>query len=114
MSVSAEALSLGDEVGSPSYRFSAEFQDKIAALSIRDNSFRRRTEGLIRPDYFENMKSAILVAIVDDYWAKYREVPGSVSVWTELLSEEIKSERRVRKDIQAEIIGELKRLLKCP
>lgn len=60
----------------PHYLFDAEFQQKIAALVIRDTPFAQLTDGLIRPEYFENGAFSALVKIATEYYSKYKKAPG--------------------------------------
>lgn len=57
------------------FDFDADFQSKIAAHSMRDIEFMRRASHLIRPEYFEDIGEASLVAISLDYFRKYNAVP---------------------------------------
>lgn len=67
------------------YKFDEAFQAKIAALCLRDTPFMQRTEGLVRPEYFENASDAALVNILVRYYAKYRKVPGDTKVMAMLI-----------------------------
>lgn len=104
-----EAQSEGVEHEEGSFEFSNDFQQKIAALSIQDSQFARRTEGLIKPEYFDSEYRAVLVAIAQEHFTKYRSLP-SRSAWVELLKDAIKS-RRVRDDTRSFVVNELKSLL---
>jgi replicative DNA helicase len=72
------------------YEFDAEFQQKIAAMIIRDTSFAQITDGLIRPEYFENSAYAALVKIATDYYAFYKKAPGDKTVLISLIREAIR------------------------
>lgn len=69
---------LVDEAGAeaPRYEFDAAFQQKIAALLLRDTQFAQLTEGLIKPEFFENRAVAGVVAVTLRYIARYRKAPG--------------------------------------
>ncbi|CAB4122199.1 DnaB Replicative DNA helicase [uncultured Caudovirales phage] len=62
------------------YDFDDTFQSKIASLSIRDTSFLQRTDGLVRPEYFENSAEGVLVNIGQRYYQKYKKAPDPVTM----------------------------------
>lgn len=64
------------EEGVAHFDFDAEFQRKIVALAMRDTQFAQLTDGLIRPEYFENAAYATLAKLSTDYFAKYKKAPG--------------------------------------
>lgn len=80
---------LGDE-SAPHYEFDAEFQQKIAALLVRDTPFAQLTDGLIKPEYFESTGCAALVAVVNRYFAKYKKAPGDKVVLASLLRDAVR------------------------
>lgn len=74
-SVAAEtAITEKDDV--PHYEFDLDFQQKIVAMALRDTPFAQLTEGLIRPQFFENAGHAALIRIASTYFAKYKKAPG--------------------------------------
>lgn len=76
------------------YSFDESFQAKIAALCVRDTQFMQRTDGLIRPEYFENITDAAIVNIANRYFSKYKKVPGDKKIFGML----------VRKDVIGKVI----------
>jgi replicative DNA helicase len=94
---SAERESLPTAV----FSFDAAAQTKIAALAVRDVSFGERTEGLLRPEYFENAAEATLVHLTQKYFAKYRRLPDMVTL-TVLIKDGLTA-RLFRKDLMPEI-----------
>lgn len=80
---------LPEEVGSteptPVYEFDGEFQQKIAALLVRDTAFAQLTDGLIKPEYFENSGIAALVSVVNRYFERYKKAPGDKTIIASLL-----------------------------
>jgi replicative DNA helicase len=70
----------------PSYEFDAEVQTEILSCLMFDSDFSRRTEGLIKPAYFENDIERVYVDIALAHFAKYQESPSG-SVWVELVKE---------------------------
>lgn len=84
-----EAL-LSDD-GAPRYEFDADFQQKIAALTLRDTQFAQLTDGLIRPEFFENAAFATLVKVATDYYLRYKKAPADKVVLAALLKEAIRS-----------------------
>ena len=91
--------------------FDLAFQTKIAALSVRDATFRRRIDGLVAPEQFEDVNEAILVSLSGDYWEKYGTLPGTTTVWGELFKDAVKS-KVLRKDVLPNVMTKFKDLLK--
>jgi replicative DNA helicase len=78
------------EEPAPHYEFDEPFQQKIAALTIRDTAFAQLTDGLIRPEYFENTGYAALVRVANDYFAKYKKAPGDRTVLAAIVKDAIR------------------------
>lgn len=95
-----------------SFDFDADFQDKIAGLCVLDETFHRRTEGLILPEYFENQALAAVVHIANEYHRKYRRLPERCE-WAELIKD-AKAEKVIRDDDIPDIVAALKKVLKTP
>ena len=70
----------------PRYEFDLDFQEKIAALTLRDTKFAQLTDGLIRPEYFENAAHAALVATASRYYDKYKKAPGDKTTLASLMN----------------------------
>lgn len=75
----------------PYYEFDGEFQQKIAALTIRDTAFAQLTDGLIRPEFFENSGHAALVKVANGYYAKYKKAPGDKTALKQIIADAIRS-----------------------
>lgn len=93
------------------YEFNKSFQSKIAALAIRDGQFNNRTNGLIRPEYFESAGEAMLVKIALSYYEKYKKIPDR-PVWRELIKDAI-DKKIIRKDLKKEVIEKFSELHKA-
>lgn len=91
------------------FKFDAEFQDKIAALAMRDENFARRTDGLIQPRSFEDEANAKLVEIAQSYYKTYRTVPASIPVWKVVFKEAI-DRKVIRKDFAVDVMAKFKAL----
>lgn len=88
------------------YEFDADFQTKILAMSLRDEAFMARVEGLIEPAYFEEAAHGYLMDFANDHYSKYRQ-PPSVSV----LMNELR-DRKGKKLIKDELMDDLRVVLK--
>lgn len=62
------------------YEFGTEFQTHVLAYLFRDVSFNVRTEGLIKPQYFESEVHGVLAQIATEYYRTYRTVPSKSSL----------------------------------
>lgn len=93
----------------PGYEFDGGFQDKIAALALRDSVFNSRTEGLIKSDYFENQIDGILVKIALDFYDTYKKPPDK-TLWVMVIKDAL-AKKTIRKDLIPEIKDRLGKLL---
>lgn len=101
------------EEGEKGFDFSPEFQTKIAALIVSDETFFRRVDGLVKPEYFENKAEAALVHIAQHYHERYQRLPPSIGDWKELFAD-AKKDRVVREDDLPDIIDAFKKLKRAP
>lgn len=86
---------------SHTYEFDSDFQTKIMALTLRDADFNARVEGLIDPSYFAKTAEAIVVSIVQTFYAKYRSCPTVVGL-TNLVKDAIAG-GQIRKEEISEV-----------
>lgn len=91
------------------FSFDGEFQSCVAAMALRDVDFCIRTDGLIRPEYFENELEGSLFAIWNDYFQTYRMLPANAGVIKEVLKEGI-IHSRIRKDMIPDVKAKLAEL----
>lgn len=87
----AVALPEVEETATPRYEFDADFQQKIVAMTLRDTQFAQLTDGLIRPEFFENSAYAALVRVANGYFAKYKKAPGDKVVLASILKDAIRA-----------------------
>lgn len=87
--------------------FDPEFQEKILAMQVRDAIFARRTEGLIKAEYFDNRADATLANLALKYFEKYKSVPSEPSVFITLFKQAV-SKGRIREDMVEECRDKLK------
>jgi len=100
--IAASMGAIPDEPGMDErFEFDAKFQTKIAALVLKDSQFNLRTEGLIRPEFFENQAEASLVNIGLTYFNKYKRVPDTI-ILLKLIKEAIAA-KSIRKDLLMEV-----------
>lgn len=66
------------------YEFDAAFQQKIVAMALRDEVFAARVENLINPEYLDKDSHSWLIGLVNDHYAKYRQIPSGVVVVNEI------------------------------
>ena len=86
------------------YKFDEPFQAKIAALTMRDIQFVQRTEGLVRPEYFENSAEGAIVHIINRYYERYKKIPGDFVTLVNLIKKD-----KINKIIKSEfapIVGQ--------
>lgn len=83
--LASPAVEIPEEEPAPRYEFDLDFQQKIAALLVRDTQFAQLTDGLIKPDFFENKALAAWVSIANRYFAIYRKAPGDKTTLSALM-----------------------------
>lgn len=106
-----EAPEKSDSEPEVKFDFDEPFQLKIAALLLKDIKFVRRTQGLVKPDYFDNEYVGFLVDCAQQYYDKYNTIASDVAVFAEVLKENFKR-RKIRNDMKAEIVDTYKTLRK--
>lgn len=92
--------------------FDDDFQVKIAAMLIRDESFYRRVGDMIEARHFEDRSLAALVHLANNYHSKYSRLPDSTT-W-KMLIKDAKAEKIIREDEIGMIVDSVKRLFKAP
>lgn len=88
------------------YTFDGEFQTCVVALLTRDVDFCIRTDGLIRPEYFEDDLEASIVAMWLSHFQKYRRLPDNPGVIKEVVKEGIKA-KIIRSDLIPDLTTKL-------
>jgi len=110
MTMETEEIEHEEEEVSSTFEFDGAFQRKIAALLYRDSNFAQRTDGLIKPEYFEDEVDANLVGVALDYISRFRKAPHP-SILATLIKRAI-DERRIRKEVIKDVKGRLKDYLR--
>jgi replicative DNA helicase len=100
-----------EETG-PVYEFDGAFQENIVALTLRDTVFAQRTEGLVKPEYFENVASRAVVQMALDFYAEYKKAPEKSSIPT-IVRDAIAS-KRIRSDMIDPVKEVIGRIFKAP
>lgn len=93
------------------FDFDEDFQDKIAALLVKDVRFARRTQGLVKAQYFDNENIGFLVDCAQDYFHVYGTLPSDVPIFAQVLKDNF-TKRKVRNDVRKEIVEAYKQLRK--
>ena len=93
------------------FDFSPEFQSRVAALLISDETFYRRVDGLVKPEYFESKAEAALVHIAQQYHQRYARLPPTTPDWRELIAD-AKKQKALRDDDIPDIVASYKTLKK--
>lgn len=85
------------EPAEPTYEFDDVFQKKIVSLALRDTVFARRTDGLVKPAFFESEVDQAIVRIAASYYEKYKTAPDIKSIPT-LLRDAVAA-KKISKDL---------------
>lgn len=94
------------------YDFGENIQDELVFHIITDDIFLKRTEGLLSPEYFDNLASATLVSIALEHYDRYR-----VAINLKTLVQEIKDKvasKIIRDDIKDLIKDKLNEVFTSP
>lgn len=89
--------------------FDLAFQEKLVAMQVRDSTFARRTDGLMKPTYFESRADATLFNLAATYHEKYKRAPSDPATFITLLKGAI-SKGTIREDLRAECIEKTRSL----
>lgn len=109
MSSPTLALVPAEEEPKPRYEFDSEFQGKITALMLRDTVFMQRTDGLVAPEFFENLSDAMLVDLSLRYYKKYKKAPGDKGTLVHLVGKD-KADKIIKSEMMPLIIARIKTL----
>lgn len=96
------------EEAKPVFEFDADFQTKIAALTLRDTQFLSRCDGLIQPAHFEDPSEAALASMALRYFKIYKKAPDK-SIHARLIKEDIDN-RIIRRESVESVVGKVKEL----
>ncbi len=94
----------------PMFDFEQDFQDHIVNLMVADETFMRRAGGLVEPGHFEQETQRALMGLTLNYHKRFGELPGSPTVWREVLRGAI-ADKRLPKEMINPVRDELKRAL---
>jgi replicative DNA helicase len=94
------------------FLFDSHFQTKIAALLVRDNEFMARTDGLVRPEYFEDASQATLVDFALNYYTKYKRLPADKTIYGSLFRTAVEN-RLIKPELLKAVIEQLNLLVKA-
>lgn len=81
--------------------FDTDFQAKIVAMLVRDSTFARRTEGLIKPSYFDSRAHGFIANLALAYFSKYKRAIAEVHIINMMLVA-AKRSGRLRDDVAEE------------
>lgn len=93
-----------------SFDFDLDFQTKIAALFTRDTAFAQRTVDLIKPEYFTEEATGIVVRFVSDHIRTYRAVPD-IKIITTILKD-LLDRKVIRPDMKDPVKDAIKAIYK--
>lgn len=82
------------------YNFGESIQDELTYNVITDTNFVRRVDGLVKPEYFDNLANGVLIDIAINHFHKYKQ-----AIQIKSLAEELKE--RVAKKILREDIKDI-------
>ena len=103
----AEATPIDEVV---KFEFDDAFQSRVAMHAVRNLDFVRKTAHLLKPEYFENVGEAAMVALSLDYYKQYQSVP-TPTVATALMREAIIN-KVIRSDVKPIAVEAFKLIFK--
>jgi replicative DNA helicase len=90
--------------------FDEDFKNKVLALSLRDESFCERVDGLIDPSLFDDEPSKYVLNIAQAHYRKYNQPPSPVAV-SHVFNED-KANGIIRKELHSVVASKFKMLYK--
>ena len=111
ISATIEPIAVEEKAAFMPFDFDAEFQSKVAALTLRDDEFLRRTAHILRPEFFENVGEATLVSLALAHFQKYSCAPDPTSLVLSI--KEAATKKLIRRDILPVIVEARKELIAC-
>jgi replicative DNA helicase len=90
--------------------FDDDFKNKVLALSLRDNNFCERVDGLIKPELFDNEYDKYILSLAQAHYQKYGQPPSAVSISHTYAND--KKNGVVRTELQSLISSKFKQLYK--
>lgn len=93
------------------FDFGGDFQSQVAALLLKDSGFHRRTDGSLKPSYFENEIEACVASVWIDYFHKYKSTPKTGAAVKQLIVDAFK-DNKVPKTMREQFPKVVKKLLK--
>lgn len=89
------------------YKFDEAFQSKIVAMCLRDTGFMQRVDGLVKPEYFENLSEAAIVNIASRYYERYKKCPGDLTTISNLIKHDV-IHKVIKKELAATMWASIK------
>lgn len=83
------------------YNFGESIQDELTYNIITDTNFMRRIDGLVKPEYFDNVSNGIIVDIALAHFKKYKQAIQIKSLVQELKE---KSDKKIIRDDIKDIV----------
>jgi replicative DNA helicase len=96
----------GESPGDTPFEFDEAFQERVAALTVRDSQFMTTTRHLIKPEYFEDVGDAAMVNMVCRFWDRFKAVPDKV-VMAQLIKDDVAA-GIVRKELVPRVVEKFK------
>ena len=90
--------------------FDEDFKNKVLALTLRDESFCERVDGLIDPSLFDDEASKYVLSVAQAHYKKYNQPPSPVAV-SHVFNED-KANGIVRKELHSVVASKFKQLYK--
>lgn len=90
------------------FEFDEDFQNTLAALSLRDVHFMQRTVNVLQGKHFSNIHNRILVTTAIEFFQKYKSVPSSAALAFEL-KRQIQN-KRIRKESVPDLREHIKKV----
>lgn len=90
--------------------FDSDFRQKVLSLSLRDNNFCERVDGLIKPELFDDEISKYILSLAQSHYHKYNQAPSPVAISHNFSQD--KKNNVVRKELHSSITCRLRDLYK--
>lgn len=94
---------------STTFDFDEEFQQQILALMLRDKTFLKRCNHLIRPDYFELLTDKLIAKLIGEHFTKYKASLSDITTLKQVLAQALK-DKRLKESERPDVVARIKTL----
>lgn len=85
--------------------FESDFQGMVATLCLKDTVFLGQVDGLVKPEYFDNIDTAIAVDIAQRYFGRYKKAFGDFRTFCHFAKELTEKKQLRSEDLKGSLLA---------